>query len=150
MASRSILKGYFTRGAKPTAGQFASWIDSFWHKDEDLIPINKVNNLSTTLAGKASTADISNEAEIRAAADDDLQGQIDVMAGGAFDMTAYIEAAPVRADEAAAAGLTPYTLYKTATGELRYKLPDPVTPEPPTDGVVDDDADTFTFTGGEV
>jgi hypothetical protein len=46
-------------------------------------------------------------------------------AGGNFDMTAYIHDAPVCADEAAAiiAGLDPYTLYKTATGELRYKLP---------------------------
>jgi len=79
-----------------------------------------------------------------------------IQQGTGFDMTAYIEAAPICADEAAAivAGLDPYTLYKTATGELRYKLPgtiepEPVTPEPPTNGIVDDDADTFTFTGGE-
>ncbi len=74
--------------------------------------------------------------------------------GGNFDMAAYIEAAPVCDNEAAAvtAGLSQYTFYKTSTGELRYKLPDaptPVTPAPPTNGIVNDTADTFTYTGGE-
>lgn len=124
MSSRAILKAFFTRGAKPTAGQFAALIDSYWHKDEDLIPVNKIAGLSDALAGKASTEDINNEATIRTAADGDLQTQIDALAGS-FDMRAFISLAPVCADEAAAvtAGLTAYTLYKTATGELRYKLP---------------------------
>jgi hypothetical protein len=67
---------------------------------------------------------IANEAELRSAADEELQGQIDALAGS-FDMRAFISTAPVCADEAAAttAGLTAYTLYKTGTGELRYKLP---------------------------
>ncbi|QEC79049.1 hypothetical protein [Mucilaginibacter ginsenosidivorax] len=93
---------------------------------------------------------IANEAELRSAADAGLQGQIDALAGS-FDMRAFISAAPVCTDEAAAvtAGLAAYTLYKTATGELRYKLPNPVTPNAPTGGTVDDTADTFTYTGGE-
>lgn len=42
-----------------------------------------------------------------------------------FDMTAYIAAAPVYADETAAtaANLPTYTMYKTPGGLLRYKLP---------------------------
>ena len=153
MSSRAILKGFFIRGAKPTAGQFAALIDSFWHKDEDLVPVNKIAGLSAALAGKASTEDINNEETTRATADDDLQAQIDALAGGGFDMTAYITAAPVYDNEAAAiaGGLANYTFYKTSTGELRYKLPtvEPITPEPPTVGIVDDTADTFTYTGGE-
>lgn len=49
-------------------------------------------------------------------------------AGDGFDMTAYIEASPTLVNEAAAvaADLPPFTLYKTPTGELRYKLPNDV------------------------
>ncbi|MEB0302394.1 hypothetical protein [Mucilaginibacter sp. 5C4] len=45
--------------------------------------------------------------------------------GGNFDMVTYIQNAPICADEAEATvlNLSNYTLYKTATGELRYKLP---------------------------
>ncbi|MFC0514514.1 hypothetical protein ACFFGT_09890 [Mucilaginibacter angelicae] len=84
MASRLTLKGFFTRGAKPTAGQFASWIDSFWHKDEDTIPVEKIAGLSTVLAEKASVSDVDNEASTRSAVDNDLQNQIgELLANGA-------------------------------------------------------------------
>jgi hypothetical protein len=43
-------------------------------------------------------------------------------AGNDFNMTAYIAAAPTYASESEAQGLEPFTLYKTPTGELRYKL----------------------------
>ena len=45
--------------------------------------------------------------------------------GADFDLTAYIAAAATCADEleAIAAALPDYSLYKTPTGELRYKLP---------------------------
>ncbi|UOE47968.1 hypothetical protein MTO98_26515 [Mucilaginibacter sp. SMC90] len=152
--TRAQLKAFFTRGSKPTSGQFASWIDSFWHKDEDSIPINKVANLSTTLAGKVSNEDLQNEATTRATADEDLQMQIDDLAnsGVSFDMTNYIANAPLYDNEAAAVSLADYRLYKTSTGELRYKLPAeaPVTPEPPTGGEVDNELNTFTFLGGEI
>ncbi|QEM13492.1 GDSL-type esterase/lipase family protein [Mucilaginibacter rubeus] len=80
MATRDALKNFFLRGAKPTAGQFASLIDSFWHKDEDSIPVSKITNLSNTLAGKAATEDLQTEATTRAAADEDLQLQINELA----------------------------------------------------------------------
>jgi hypothetical protein len=80
MASRLSLKSFFSRGAKPTAGQFASWIDSFWHKDEDTIPVDKITGLASVLAGKASINDVDNEAATRSAIDNELQGQIDELA----------------------------------------------------------------------
>lgn len=80
MATRVALKNFFLRGAKPTAGQFASLIDSFWSKDEDSIPVSKITNLSNTLAGKAATEDLQTEATTRAAADEDLQLQINELA----------------------------------------------------------------------
>jgi hypothetical protein len=68
---------------------------------------------------------IANEANLRNAADNNLQTQINELVGSSFNMTAYIQAAPIYADEAAAlaGGTAPYTLYKTDGGELRYKLP---------------------------
>jgi hypothetical protein len=77
MASRLSLKSFFSRGAKPTAGQFASLIDSFWSKDEDTIPISKITNLPTTLAGKGAAEDLQNETANRVIADAGLQAQID-------------------------------------------------------------------------
>lgn len=125
MATRVALKNFFIRGAKPTAGQFASWIDSFWHKDEDQIPVEKIEGLSRALAGKASVEDLQNEAAVRTASDGSLQRQINSLTGS-LDMSALIASAPVYANEAAAsaAGLNPYTFYKTASGELRYRLPE--------------------------
>lgn len=34
--NKTTLKSWFTRGKKPTASQFADWMDSYWHKDEKL------------------------------------------------------------------------------------------------------------------
>lgn len=175
MTGRSILKGWFSTAKKPTQGQFWELIDSYWHKTEDSITVADISGLSSTLAGKASTVALNAEAIARADGDNSLltliqdetaarvaadalkadlvSGKVPLSqlpAGAGFNMTAYIEAAPLYDNEAAAlvGGIDPYSMYKTSTGELRYKLPNPLTPEPPTDGIVDDDADTFTFTGG--
>ena len=50
---RQTLKQWFSRGKKPTAAQFAAWIDSFWHKSEDRIEITDVNGLAQTINEKA-------------------------------------------------------------------------------------------------
>jgi len=188
--TRTQLKNFFKTGLKPTQGQFASLIDSLFHRDEDELAISKVTGLSEVLGSKAdeqATNDaIEAETQSRITGDEDLQMQIDELAGlgytlpvatatvlggvkqgsgvtiaedgtisasggGDFDLVAAIEAAPIYDDEAAAiaGAVVPYHLYKTSTGELRYKLPNPETPDPPTDGVVDDEEDTFTYTGGE-
>lgn len=55
--TRETLKKWFSRGAYPTAGQFAAWIDSFFHKD-DKIPAASVEGLTDTLNGKADTATV--------------------------------------------------------------------------------------------
>ncbi|MBO9200592.1 MULTISPECIES: hypothetical protein [Niastella] len=50
MAIQNIntLKGWFKRGFKPLQQQFYDWMDSYWHKDEQL-PISSVNGLETIL-----------------------------------------------------------------------------------------------------
>ena len=55
ITDRNTLKGWFIRGAKPLASQFASWIDSYWHKS-DSIPIESVENLQSVLNSKANAS----------------------------------------------------------------------------------------------
>lgn len=59
MAIRSVaqLKAWFKRGKYPTESQFADWIDSFFHKEEDKIPIGSVDNLPEQLNGKYPASD---------------------------------------------------------------------------------------------
>ena len=43
----STLKSWFRRGLKPTESQFSDWLDSFWHKDEELPAVSeKYTNLT--------------------------------------------------------------------------------------------------------
>lgn len=58
MAIRSIaqLKAWFKRGKYPTEAQFADWIDSFFHKEEDKVPISSVEGLPEQLNGKYDAA----------------------------------------------------------------------------------------------
>ena len=55
----SILKRRFANFLKPTQEHFWSWMDSYWHKDEN-IPMNKVEGLSTALEGTASAEQLRN------------------------------------------------------------------------------------------
>ena len=63
MAQTAIntIKQWFKTGSKPTQEQFWSWMDSYLHKDE-LIPQDKIQNLSTTLSGKADADQLANKA----------------------------------------------------------------------------------------
>ena len=60
VTDRNTLKSWFKRGLKPLAIQFASWMDSFWHKTEDLIPIDVIEGLREILAGKIDRSEIEN------------------------------------------------------------------------------------------
>ena len=62
MINRETLKQWFLRGKKPTAAQFAAWIDSYWHKDEKL-PISSVEQLVNALSGKQEKTDNMLETE---------------------------------------------------------------------------------------
>lgn len=57
----NIIKSWFKTGSKPTQEQFWSWQDSYWHKDE-LIPQENIQDLSTTLSGKADADQLANKA----------------------------------------------------------------------------------------
>ncbi len=49
---RSTLKNWFRKGLTPTQAQFADAFDSFFHKNEDLIPLNIVQGLTAALETK--------------------------------------------------------------------------------------------------
>lgn len=51
--SKNVIKGWFKTGLKPLQNQFWAWMDSYWHKDEE-IPLSKIENFSSIIDGKAS------------------------------------------------------------------------------------------------
>ena len=55
MADLTTIKNWFKTGLKPTQTQFWAWMDSFWHKDEQ-IPQSAVQNLIATLNAKAEAS----------------------------------------------------------------------------------------------
>lgn len=57
IATITQLKSWFRRGLYPTEEQFASWLDSFWHKTDDQIPIAAVANLAERLNAKLDTSE---------------------------------------------------------------------------------------------
>jgi hypothetical protein len=52
MTLRNTLKSWFSRGKYPTQNQFAEWIDSFFHLQEDELPITKITGLQEALDSK--------------------------------------------------------------------------------------------------
>lgn len=52
-----MLRKWFGRGMYPTSGQFSDLFDSFWHKTEDEISMDKVGGLTDRLNGKYPAAD---------------------------------------------------------------------------------------------
>ena len=54
---RNTLIGWFVKGAKPLASQFAAWINSYWHKD-DLIPVSSIEGLQDEFDKKAETSTV--------------------------------------------------------------------------------------------
>ena len=59
----STLKNWFKTGLKPTQEQFWNWMDSFWHKDEN-IPQEKIEGLPDTLSGKADSTALTTKADL--------------------------------------------------------------------------------------
>lgn len=49
--SKVNLRNLFTKGLKPNQEAYWNWMDSFWHKDEEIDP-SSVKNLEITLANK--------------------------------------------------------------------------------------------------
>ncbi|MCC8146464.1 MAG: hypothetical protein LIO93_08525 [Bacteroidales bacterium] len=74
---RNILKGFFKNGDKPNENNFWDWMDSFFHKTEDKIPITSVTDLAETLNSKANNTALQSETTQRIESDTNLQKQIE-------------------------------------------------------------------------
>ncbi len=59
ITSIAQLKQWFKSGLKPLETQYHSWIDSYWHKSEN-IPMGNITNLSTTLQNFVTQNQITN------------------------------------------------------------------------------------------
>lgn len=57
LVNKDTLKSWFLRGMKPLSGQFADWLDSYWHKHEK-ISISSIDKLETILSCKAENNDM--------------------------------------------------------------------------------------------
>lgn len=55
----NTLKNWFKTNLKPTQSQFWSWLDSYWHKDEQ-IPIAQIEDISNILNDKADAQALTN------------------------------------------------------------------------------------------
>jgi len=49
---RAFLKEWFKKGKYPKQEHFWDWLESFWHKEEDSIPVDNIEGLSDTLNNK--------------------------------------------------------------------------------------------------
>lgn len=59
MKSKQELKKVFENGDKPKQEDFWEWQDSYWHKEEDIIPANRVD-LSGKVEKDASNLTLEN------------------------------------------------------------------------------------------
>lgn len=97
--SRTGLKAYFKRGRKPKEVEYADVFDSFFHKTEDEMPMNKVAGLSGALNGKYSAAlgeQVNSKADAAleevAELSDEVGGQISQLQENAQELSAAVEA----------------------------------------------------------
>ncbi|HLO59069.1 MAG TPA: hypothetical protein VK172_14670 [Lentimicrobium sp.] len=58
MTARNVLKTWFETGDKPSQAQFAELIDSLFHRDEDVLSIEKISGLQDALNNKANVESV--------------------------------------------------------------------------------------------
>ena len=59
MTPKKTLKKWFSNFMKPAQEHFAAWIDSYWHKDEE-IPMSKIDGLSRAIENTVSAGQLLN------------------------------------------------------------------------------------------
>ena len=101
---RAMLRKWFGRGMYPTAEQFSDLFDSFWHKTEDEISMDKVGGLTDQLTGKYPDAD-GKRLEERIAKDEENLADYIEQTDEAIDQLREEDAA-IRRDFAAADAAT--------------------------------------------
>ena len=78
MTPKKTLKKWFSNLMKPAQEHFAAWIDSFWHKSEQ-IPMSNIEGLSRAIESTASAGQLLNhinDTNAHRALFDELKNQI--------------------------------------------------------------------------
>ena len=76
----NTIKNWFKTNLKPTQAQFWAWLDSYWHKDEQ-IPITKIEDISNILNNKADAQALTNHLTDANAHATELDNKVDKIAG---------------------------------------------------------------------
>jgi len=61
--SRNVLKAWFENGDFPTGTQFADWIDSFFHKSEDVAAVLAWTTVPASSSAAGTAGQISYDAD---------------------------------------------------------------------------------------
>jgi hypothetical protein len=116
MALKETIKGWFTTGSKPTQEQFWAWMDSYWHKDEN-IPASKIEGLNNNTLELGETSTTAHRGDHGAAAyqhsqsthvtsSDVATAKSEAISAAATDATSKANAAQSAAISAAATDAT--------------------------------------------
>jgi hypothetical protein len=99
---RNTLKQWFVKGARPTAEQFASWIDSYFHKSEK-IPATTIEGFQEALDAKADKQALETVSKLQQELRADFNSSTNMMnaaAAAAYDAQAAANEAAQAAQEA--------------------------------------------------
>lgn len=80
MTAINTLKKWFSNFKKPNQEQFWEWIDSFWHKSEQ-IPMSSIDGLDRIIEGTASAQQLQNHINDTHAHKEVLDKKVDKVAG---------------------------------------------------------------------
>ena len=80
MTAINTLKKWFSNFKKPTQEQFWAWIDSFWHKSEQ-IPMSSIEGLENVIQGTASAEQLRNHLTDSQAHKGLFDGKVDKVPG---------------------------------------------------------------------
>ncbi len=74
---KTTLKSWFKNKLKPTQEQFWAWMDSYWHKSEQ-IPSSQISGLDNLLAGVATTEQVD---AVETSLEEEIDTKVDKVAG---------------------------------------------------------------------
>jgi hypothetical protein len=114
---KNTLKSWFVRGARPTGEQFAAWIDSFFHK-EDNVPATKVEGLQNAFDAKADRQALETVSGLVQEIRNDLNSET----GTLNTLASQTYAAKVAASAAAQSATEAMQAATTATAAAREEI----------------------------
>lgn len=104
---RDILKKWFSNFKRPTQEQFWEWIDSFWHKNEE-IPMASVQGLEKSLEKVATSEQLNNHESDLQAHSNLLAQKVDKETGKGLSSNDFTDVYKQKIDDFQLPDLSPY------------------------------------------